>query len=317
MKTILGLCLILSLNLWAQTESSSETTSTTQASDVAPSEAKKNEEITNARLAASAGSDKKISMMASLGYNGGSLTAPLSSERPNYRGLPNAPLTKTTLGGSLSAGLRLTPEDQLRLGIGLSMRTPLHNNLSELTSGKSDAGRPIYNLSTPSFSWNRTKRFGSVMVSTDLGTDIATDDQDITVNGSLGWVWASIDMVFTFEKSNWQPGFATVLSQSFYGDNGVSNSSGDRRSNVGLGIFPFVEYQISDTYAFRSLFGFFNYTNYRDQGVGQFTQDGNYISMGLGISPTRKIWVYPNIQFNPNVLSANFTNVAISTVFSF
>lgn len=317
MKLILSLGLLLSLNTWAQTEEQSATTSTVQASDVTTPEAQKNEEITNARLAASAGSDKKISMMAALGYNGGSLTAPLSSERPNYRGLPNAPLTKTTLGGSLSAALRLTPEDQLRLGVGVSMRTPLHNTAGELGSGKSSTGSPIYNVSTPSLSWNRTKRFGSIMISTDLGTDVATDDQDVNVNGSLGWAWASVDMVFTFENSSWQPGFATVLSQSFFKDNGTFNSSGDRRGNVGLGIFPFVEYQISDTYAFRSLFGFFNYTNYRDQNVGQFTQDGNYISMGLGISPTRKIWIYPNLQINPNVLRADFTNVAISTVFSF
>lgn len=317
MNLIIGLSLLISLNAWSQNEEQTVTSSTVQTSDVKVQEEQKNDEITNARLAASAGSDKKLSMMASLGYNGGSLTAPLSAERPNYRGLPSAPLTKTTLGGNISAGLRLTPEDQLRLGVGVSMRTPLHNNLGELGSGKSANGTPLYNVSTPTLSWNRTKRLGSVIISTDLGADIATDDQDVNFNGSLGWLWASVDMVFTFENSSWQPGFSTVLSQSFYNDNGTFNSSGDRRGNVGLGIYPFVEYQINDTYALRSLFGFFNYTNYRDQNVGQFTQDGNYISMGLGISPSRKIWIYPNLQFNPNVLQADFTNVAISTVFSF
>ena len=83
------------------------------------------EEITNKKLRASTGSKSLISLKSSFNYNGGSINAPLSQERPQLSpGTTNPEPTK--LSGTISAKYRVSDHDSLSLGIGVGWLTPTY-----------------------------------------------------------------------------------------------------------------------------------------------------------------------------------------------
>jgi hypothetical protein len=85
----------------------------------------------------------------------------------------------------------------------------------------------------------------------------------------------------------------------------------DARDDYGVGAYPFVEYVFSDTYQFRTLVGF-EASHYRSDEAFTFKQDKVYQSMGIGIVPEKGIWIYPNVQWLPEDIRADKTNVGIS-----
>lgn len=318
---LMSLSFLLAAPFTVSAEEQESNTSTgetkVELNNIKPKDDKSNTQITNARLAADAGSMSKFSLRSVLGYNGGTLNNPFGRVRPNYRKLPGGPIRDTSIGGSFGLAYRIDKESQLRLDTGVSMRFPFDNKVSELADNVSDRnGRRIriFNVSGLSGSYNKTYRKGNLMISPTFGASVTTDDYLSNVVGSLGSVSASLTTILDLEGSSWQPGVSVSVYQAFYRDGGALDAADQRRENIGGGIYPFAEYQFNDVYAFRTVFGFFNYTNYRDQGLSSITQDGNYISSGLGISPKKGIWFYPNIQFNPNDTRLEMTNVGISTI---
>lgn len=327
MKTVLALLLasLCQSVAWAESQDTSLTDavkSTASLEEVAPKEEMNKDQITNSRLAAEAGSMSKYSMRALLGYSGGSIAKPFDKERPNYRALPGAPLEETSFGGSIGGAYRLDEESSLRFGVGVSMRTPFHNTLNEVRTNVRPDGSPVFNVSTPSIEYNKTFRVGNVMLSPSVSYSHATDNWDTEVLGTQGWLGLGSDVIFEIEGSKWMPGFSVWATQSLYRDSSYTvlvpraegGSKVASRSNLELGVYPYVEYQFNEKIAYRALFGLFNFNNYRGQNLPDFTRDSNYISTGIGITPSRDIWIYPNLQFNPNNPRADMTNVGISTV---
>jgi hypothetical protein len=318
---LLAFVLAIRVSHFAFAEENKETStsgeSKVELDQVKPNEEQNDNQITNARLAADAGSKSKVSLRAILSYSGGSIGKPFDRIRPNYRKLGSSPILDTTLGGSVGVAVRLDKESQLRFSTGVTMRTPLHNTLSEVTSNVNEQTRKrIFNVSGLSAEYNKTFRVGNVMYSPSIGASLATDQFVTEVVGLVGSASASLTAIFDIEGSGWQPGVSVAVAQYVYKNDDIFDGRGGRRDNLGLGVYPFVEYKFNDTYAFRTVLGFFNYTNYRDENLskGQFTQDGHYISSGLGISVRRDIWVYPNIQFNPSDIRGDLTNVGVSTI---
>jgi hypothetical protein len=86
------------------------------------------------------------------------------------------------------------------------------------------------------------------------------------------------------------------------------------RDDYGLGIYPFAEYSFNDKLSFRTVFGYFNFVHYKNEynNPTDLRQSVPYQSMGLGISVTRDIYIYPNVQFVPRDIRADRTNVALS-----
>jgi len=313
----LSLALGFSLSVFAeeQNETSTAGESKIELKDLKPKEEKNDNQITNSRLAADAGSKSKISLRAFLNYSGGSVEKPFDRVRPNYRKLTSNPIDDTMIAGSIGGAYRVDSESQLRFSTGVSMRTPLHNSMKEVSSNVNKrTRRRIFNVSGISAEYNKTFRKGNVMYSPSFGINLATDEQTTNIVGLIGSASASLTTIFDIEGSGWQPGVSGSIYQSVYRDSNMFDLQGRRRENYSLGLYPFAEYKFNDTYAFRTVFGFFNYSNYRDQKFGELFRDGNYISLGVGISPRRDIWVYPNIQFNPNEIRGNLTNVGITTI---
>lgn len=320
---LIGLSLTLALTpgLFAddtttESKASAEGTSKVEASAVTPTTEKK-AEITNSRLAADAGATSKWSGRFVLSYSGGSLDNPLSRVRPNYRSLANAVYTTTELGGSVSLAYRLDAVSQLRFGAGVAMATPLHNSMEDFKENRNTDGNQIFNAADPGVSYARTIRSGNLMTLLSGGVGVFTHSFNTNRN-HLGSASLSVQHIYAIEGSGFQPGLSYSLGQTFYRDDKAldpANAKGETNPRVAnsVGIFPVMEYQFNDKYALRTVLGFFNYVTMRGNPTAMI-QQGNYISMGFGYTPTRNIWIYPNLQFNPDLIVVDKTNVAISTI---
>ena len=128
MKTITGfLVLFFAFNVQAQEATPSSATSTTinSATESTPKRKDIDQEITNARLRATSGAKKLLSIQTALTYNGGSIQEPLSKERPqlNVGALEYDP---AKIAGTVAFKYRATDHDNILLGVGVGWLTPSH-----------------------------------------------------------------------------------------------------------------------------------------------------------------------------------------------
>ena len=78
-------------------------------------------------------------------------------------------------------------------------------------------------------------------------------------------------------------------------------------------IYPFAEYKINDSISARTVFGYFNWKHlYGDQNQWRLLQKYVYQSVGAAIFLSRDIYLYPSLQFVPNHMASNFTNVSLT-----
>src|SRR5690606_13721252 len=118
-------------------------------------------------------------------------------------------------------------------------------------------------------------------------------------------VGSSVAMSYNFYESD--PGAQTE------GDTQTSAYGGDRRTAWTAAIYPYAEYSFNDTFSARTVFGYFNWKHlYGDDNRYRLLQTFVYQSVGVGVSVTRDIYLYPNIQFVPDNIRNDFTNVALS-----
>jgi hypothetical protein len=293
----------------------SSNTSTIKMTDVQKKDEKVgdlDEEITNAKMRAESGSKSQWSMSFELNYSGGNLVDPLGSKRPNYSGIASQEGT-TSLAGDISASLRLNKNNRLSLGTGVSVRDPLHSTASEVSTPASSGGAS--DISTPFIQWGHTARIAGQQNSFSLGYSHATKAYYTDVVKSVGDISASHVIIFDIAGSGWQPGFSTSLYYSLFKDGANASDvvgNDDRRQDYGFGFYPFVEYSFNDKYSFRTVFRPFDFSHNRSDAAGTFERSLYTQSVGVGIAVTRDLYLYPNMQFAPENLSQDVTNVGMS-----
>lgn len=282
------------------------------------------DEITNARLRAQLGSKSRWSFKSALGYSGGSIKEPFSSIRPNYRA--GATLESLPgLSGTVGINYRLTERDNLSLNTGITVLDPLHGGITKpvIDGRANNYGNSIsrYQVATPSLDWSRGYKAFGVQNISEATLSYYTDSDSADLN-ALGDLALSQTVLADMGNSNWQVGLSFTYDYSFYGGQ-VKNldyvpalQAGKlSRTDMLLALYPFAEYQFNDKYSFRTVFGYFEF--YHDKSEynnrSDFYQQEPYQSAGVGISITRDIYVYPNIQFAPKDIRADRTNVALST----
>lgn len=267
------------------------------------------EEITNQKLRAESGSKSKYSMSMSLAYTGGSVSRPFGVERPNLGGLPGTQ-TVTSVDGTIAARYRATKNDSFTLGVGVGLYTPFHGDV--------DANDNQFNVYDPSLGYSRAFAAGGLQNIAELGVGIGTSKESRDID-----YLTSVSAEYTLLKS-WQNGLsfgvASALSYSFYDSEPGENAStaikqygGDRRTEWFVALYPFAEYQINDTFSLRTVFGYFRWRHlYGDDEQLRLLKITNYQSVGVGMSVTRDIYLYPNVQFIPEDITSDRTNVALS-----
>jgi len=260
------------------------------------------EEITNARMRAESGSKSKYSLSFGVAFSGGNFVKPLGKDRPDIIGNPEEE-TSSEISGDFSARYRMTENDSITLGAGFGILTPLQGDVVE--------GQNQFDVSNPDIGYSRVYKVGQFQTisSASYTHGTAQSWDDIGLTGIAG---VSHNMLTTLSAIPALTMGASVSYSQFIYD----NNDRDGLTAYRLALYPYAEYALSDKYQLRTVFGYFNYRHTRADGdksplVGMHKQQ-SYQSVGLQMVLTRDIFVYPNIQFVPDDIDQEKTNVAVS-----
>ncbi|MGE3683129.1 MAG: hypothetical protein AB7G93_15510 [Bdellovibrionales bacterium] len=269
-------------------------------------------EITNARMRAESGSQSKWSLSTKVSYTGGAVSRPFGTNRPNLSAEPGIQ-TETSADFALDARYRWTKNDSVTVGTSFGMMTPFQGDVSD--------NENQVNVFDPGIAYNRVGKMGPLQTNGSIGVYVGTSNESKDIDRQ-----AQPYVSYTFLKS-FQNGLTTGLSFSgaynvYSTDPGEAEAAqynapefygGDKRTGWNFGIYPFAEYAFNDTFGLRTVFGYFNWRHpYGDDNTFRLLQTYVYQSVGVGISVTRNIYLYPNVQFVPDNIRSDFTNVALS-----
>lgn len=275
------------------------------------------EVITNKKMRAEAGSKSKWSIGATLSYSGATVEAPLKPIRPNIAG-GKGMSTVAALGGSVGIGYKMTSTDRLSLDTGVRWVTPLEAQTPKKFSGNR------YDVSDPSISYTKLYKWSGIQSVLSLGPTLTT------ASDSRKWGY---QYGFGIGQNNIYDVGTTGLSVGLYMGagfntfdkknelvpvNGEMVPAIQYQSDYSIGLSPFVEYVINDTFNLRTVFNYASFEHARAEGnMWKLAKNRDTQSVGLGISVTRDIFLYPNIQFAPEnitkIFRADETNVAITS----
>lgn len=272
-----------------------------------PTEEDADQIITNKKLRADTGSKSKWSVKTAINYSGSTLEKPLDKRRPNItNGTQNTNFA--TLGGTISLKRNLSARNSLQFGGGVRWLTPMETKAPVTSSGKQLDKMDIFD---PSITFQRLSKLGPVQSVTIISpTWITRSDKRDQGHQST----TDLQQIFAYELGQsgvTLGGLFTLSGRTFDKNDAASRGT---QADYGLGAYPFLEYQISDKIGLRTISGVWVYEHAITQpNALTFEKNTIYQSVGLGISVTRDIYLYPNIQFIPEDIRADRTNVALNT----
>lgn len=281
--------------------------SATKLSDVTPqnTDVKKegdvdtDEVITNRKLRAETGAKKKYSFSSTISYSGGTVNNPMADVRPNITaGI--ATQVAPRLSGSLGMRYRLSPLQTLGASFGVGVDKPFHGDDKKSFRERSSASNPGVSFT------NMSKILGIQAVSSVSANAFTTDF--LRTNGYVAGFGFSQTLVYDFGGSKTSVGVSASFSTSIFDKDGPGLMQGD----YGVGAFPFFEYVFNDKLNFRTLVGFMADHSRETSDFWTWTANKVYQSAGIGISVTRDLFLYPNVQFIPEDVRADRTNVGIT-----
>lgn len=245
------------------------------------------EEITNARLRATTGSKKRLSLQSSLNYNGATINKPLAKLRPELTPGTVSP-EPAKLTGSISGKYRVTDYDNLNLGIGVGWLTPTYEGQRGQVENPYVAYSRVF----------KAGRFQNV-----LSASVTKYTADSELNRGLN-LSAGTDYMFLTSFSTGTT-FGTAFSYARYiykdGRGGIQDF---------YGAYPFLEQALTRDLSLRTVYRGFEYYN-KHTKPGAFVHDDPTQSLGLGISVTRDLYLYPNVQWVWADMRSEKTNVAL------
>lgn len=265
------------------------------------------ETITNNKLRAETGSKSKWSIGTSLDYSGGSIEKPLAEDRPNIAGAAGV-TQKASLSGSIGIKRNLTAAQSLSLGVGVRWIAPLTS--STPTNYKGDRA----DASNPSLSYQYLYKFAGIQSAFVMGPTLVTNS-DWRKVGYMASFGANQVMIYEVGHSGLSLGL--VVAGSYTGFDKDGEDLRPQQSDYSVGLIPFMEYQINDKINLRTVFNTWNYDHYRTRAklseMTTFTHNAWTQSIGVGFAVTRDVFLYPNLQFTPENIRSDVTNVALST----
>jgi len=271
--------------------------------------------ITNRRLRASSGSLSKWSAALFFDYSGGSVADPMRADRPNIIAGPENLLLQN-LSSSLGIRYRATTKDSFTLSVGAFMSTPFHDKGARVGQGNTPQAEALrrsfkknnreLTVSDPSIGYTHLDNFGGWQSVTSTSfTYITNSEQDRAGYNSSFY----FGQTFMRDLGNTGFSYGAAVSWTRY----FHDKTEQALAKNTVGLFPAAEYVINDTFNLRTVFGFQYYGQTREQAKDDtWTKRKVYQSVGLGISVTRDIFLYPNIQFIPSDIRSDLTNIAIS-----
>lgn len=268
------------------------------------------ETLTNNKLRAETGSKSRFSIATAFNYDGGSLNKPLASDRPNIQGVTGA-TTVADLNGTINAKYNITQKDSILVGGGLRWVTPLQGSQRP----KNYDGQ-MFDVYDPSVNYQRIYKIGNVQSYFQVGPTFYTRT-NLTGEGYIANLGIYNVNAYDIGTSGVTIGLESGASLGFYKPpaayNGMSaDDVRDDESDYNGFLYPYLEYQITDKISFRTVSFLLSYEHTRLHPMNTFRQDKVIQSAGIGFSVTRDVFLYPNIQFVPDQLRPEDTNVGLS-----
>jgi hypothetical protein len=261
-------------------------------------------EVTNARMRAASGSRSRYSLSSSLSWLGGRVADPFTEDRPNIVGDPSTE-TATSLSGSFSARYRWSKNSSMTLGFGAGLLTPFNGDVNY--RGRDDQ----LNISDPFLSYSYVGKIGRFQTINSFSTSAGTSEASKDVEQAATFSW-SPNFLTTIEGTKLTLGMAAGLTYIAY-NSAVDEVAGEGGfANYRAALYPYMEYAFSDNYQFRTVFGYFNWINRRDQDTSWLGKQGSYQSTGVNMILTRDIFLYPYFQFSPDDMALDKTILAMS-----
>ncbi|MBS1968776.1 MAG: hypothetical protein JSU04_00620 [Bdellovibrionales bacterium] len=269
-------------------------------------------EITNAKLRAESGSKSEWSIKADINYNGGNLETPFGPIRPNYAGISSQD-NSTSIAGTIAVAYRLTAHDSLRAGTGVLILTPFHNSWEEVTNSN---GSRKTDISNPYLEYSRSMKLGGWQNIFD--TSYTQITQSAYTNAHyVGTFDVNHTALYKITDTEWEVGGNIDFNYTFFNDDkqptDTLTNPESGRSDYTIALYPYAEYAFNERYSFRTVFRFLTFDHYRYDDPSTYFRELYTQSVGLGIAVTRDVYLYPNIQFAPEHLSPERTNVGLNT----
>ncbi len=303
-----------SFSVFAATSAVSVQTSTQEVKPATkPAGADKTDQlITNRNLRSLNGSLSTWSFASTWNYQGGDINRPIGSSRPNVTGAQDIALVQN-LSGTVGLSYRLTEVDRLTLGFGLQVASPFSNDPDskftengrrefERTQGEIDA-------SNPQLVYRRVMKplgFQSILTATSTYyTQDALVDRGLESKNEV-----SFNTLYDFGGSRFSAG--VVVQGAFFTHNKDTESLRSGQAAYEFYALPITEFEINDFMNWRAVYRYYWYQQNRAQSSSEWTTLDPTISTGIGFSITRDIFLYPHIQFNPEDVRADRTNLGLS-----
>jgi len=269
--------------------------------------------ITNNELRAISGSLSKWSIASTFDYLGGTITSPLSQDRPDISA-SSGTTTKSDLDGAISVKYNIDGKNSLMAGIGLRWIAPL------TLGGPSNYDGTTFDVMNPYLQYQRVYKFLGIQAVTQI-QDMQWTQADQTAVGYANQLSVDQENMYAIPHSKFSIGASTWAQYQWFNKSGSYGAASDPnfiadvatvQSVYAFGIDPVIEYQISPKVNLRTLASLWTYEHYGSQAAGALIHDNIYQSIGVGISITRDIFLYPNLQFLPGDFAANETNVGVT-----
>jgi hypothetical protein len=307
---------VLALSTPVHAEETQSAESTTKMENVAPNapekkagEADVDEVITNRKLRAETGSKSKYSFSTALSYNGGTIKNPGADVRPNISSSVFVPL-QPALAGSLGGKYKISSLQSISADVGLKIYKPFHSdakkNFRERTT-----------VADPSLTYQVVYQAAGIQNVSSVSLGITTDSAYRDSVGQVGGLSLSQTAIYDFGGSIWSVGLAGEVGYTAYDkDKNELDSDGSplglSQSDYYVAAYPFAEVNISEKLNLRTVFRPWIFEHVRSESFGNIQRAPYTQSVGVGISVTRDIYLYPNVQFAPLNLQADRTNVGMS-----
>lgn len=270
--------------------------------------------ITNKQLRAESGSKSRWSLGSSFGYSGSNLRKPLAEDRPNIAAT-TATTDKALLDGHVEVKYNMAVRHSLSAGIGLRWIAPLSKG------GPKNYDGTHTDMANPYLAYQFVYNLGGMQSVLQVQSAFYTESNLVRL-GYVSSLSINQDSVFEIADSRLSLGFSIWGQYGLYNKSGETGSPDEHgyiedvrteQADYIFGLSPLVEYEINNTFNLRLVTNLWNFEHLRSESrLNTYAQDRITQSFGVGISVTRDIFVFPNVEYVPEDMRAEMTNIGIT-----
>jgi hypothetical protein len=262
------------------------------------------ETITNNKMRAETGSKSRYSISSQLNYIGGSVDKPLAEDRPNIAGATGT-TDAALIGGQISGKYNISSSQSLLAGVGVRWISPLQGS----GTPKGYDGRKV-DADNPYVVYQKLYKWSGVQSALQLQPTFFTNS-NLVADGYVSTLALSQNNIFEIGHSGLSLGLYLMAQTGYYNNN--SPAAKANQSDLTFNFDPFIEYQLTEKANIRTVTNLWNYEHARSMAWNTYIFDKVYQSVGVGYAITRDVFLYPNVQFLPDDIRSDRTNVALNT----